>query len=59
MRQYVVDAFTDSVFHGNQAALCFRFDEVLYGQIHNIKGVSVMLEYCSGKTTPVMLQYVI
>ena len=22
MRQYVVDAFTDSVFHGNQAAVC-------------------------------------
>ena len=22
MKQYVVDAFTDSVFHGNQAAVC-------------------------------------
>ena len=22
MRQYVIDAFTDSVFHGNQAAVC-------------------------------------
>ena len=22
MRQYVVDAFTDQVFHGNQAAVC-------------------------------------
>lgn len=22
MRQYVVDAFTNSVFHGNQAAVC-------------------------------------
>ena len=22
MKQYVVDAFTDQVFHGNQAAVC-------------------------------------
>ena len=22
MKQYVVDAFTDKVFHGNQAAVC-------------------------------------
>lgn len=22
MKQYVVDAFTDAVFHGNQAAVC-------------------------------------
>lgn len=22
MKQYVIDAFTDSVFHGNQAAVC-------------------------------------
>ena len=22
MRQYIVDAFTDKVFHGNQAAVC-------------------------------------
>ena len=22
MKQYVVDAFTDRVFHGNQAAVC-------------------------------------
>ena len=22
MKQYIVDAFTDSVFHGNQAAVC-------------------------------------
>lgn len=22
MKQYIVDAFTDEVFHGNQAAIC-------------------------------------
>ena len=22
MKQYIVDAFTDKIFHGNQAAIC-------------------------------------
>ena len=26
MKQYIVDAFTDSVFHGNQAAVCIMKD---------------------------------
>ena len=30
MKQYVVDAFTDSVFHGNQAAL-YSIDELFIG----------------------------
>ncbi len=30
MKQYVVDAFTDSDFHGNQAAL-YSIDELFIG----------------------------
>ena len=26
MKQYVVDAFTDMLFHGNQAAVCVRVE---------------------------------
>lgn len=26
MKQYIVDAFTDSVFHGNQAAICVLYE---------------------------------
>ena len=56
MKQYIVDAFTEQVFHGNQAAVCvmeqwlpenlmmsIRFI-VVYHPFHNCSGV---LPFCS------------
>lgn len=36
MKQYIVDAFTDSVFHGNQAAICVLDEWISEDLIMNI-----------------------
>ena len=36
MKQYVVDAFTDEVFHGNQAAICIMEKWLPEGLMMNI-----------------------
>ena len=36
MEQYVVDAFTDEVFHGNQAAICIMEKWLPEGLMMNI-----------------------
>ncbi|MGI6019765.1 MAG: hypothetical protein ACOX8M_13440 [Marvinbryantia sp.] len=39
MKQYIVDAFTDEVFHGNQAAICIMDQWPSEELMMNITGV--------------------
>lgn len=36
MKQYIVDAFTDTLFHGNQAAVCVMDEWISDGLMQSI-----------------------